>query len=93
MTSAEVQHQGNVICFFGGEYIGLVSVTCLCFYFGFGIYDCSVLMKKPQNLYPIPECTYGVKGMDCEIVVAVGVGQGHRCTIAIVYASKKEMKG
>ena len=59
---------------FGGEYIGPVSVTCLWFYFGFGIYDCSVHIKKPQNLYPILECTYGVKGVGCEIVVAVGVG-------------------
>ena len=49
-------------------------VICLCFCLGFSINDCNVHVKKPQNLYPIPECTYGVEGMDCEIVVAVGVG-------------------
>ena len=32
------------------------------------------IIKKPQNLYPIPECTYGVEGIGCEILVAVGVG-------------------
>ena len=53
---------------------GLVFVMRLCFCFSFGIYNCNVHIKKPQNLYPISECTYGVEGMDCEIVVAVGVG-------------------
>ena len=59
---------------FHGDYTGPVSMTCLCFRFGFNIYGCCAHVKKPRNLYPIPECTYGVKGMDCEIVVAVDVG-------------------
>ena len=64
-----------MICCFGydcGE--GPVSVTCLCFCLGFDIMIVVHIIKKPRNLYPIPECTYGVEGMDCEIVVAVGVG-------------------
>ena len=66
---------------------GLVFVMRLCFCFSFGVYNCNVHIKKPQNLYPISECTYGVEGIGCEIVVAMGVGQGHQCTIAIICAS------
>ena len=49
-------------------------VICLCFCLDSSIYNCSVHIQKPRNLYPIPECTYGVEGIGCEIVVAVGVG-------------------
>ena len=49
-------------------------MICLCFYFSFGIMIAVYAFKKPRNLYPISEYTYGVEGMDCEIVVAVGVG-------------------
>ena len=50
-------------------------MICLCFCLWFWhIVIAMYMFKKPQNLYPIPECTYGVEGMDCEIVVAVGVG-------------------
>ena len=49
-------------------------VICLCFCLSYGINDCNVHIKKPQNLYPILECTYGVRGMGYEIVVAVDVG-------------------
>ena len=48
-------------------------VICLCFCISFGIMIAVYIFKKPRNLYPIPECTYRVEGMDCEIVVAVGV--------------------
>ena len=50
-----------------------MSMTCLCFCLGFGIMIAMYILKKPKNLYPILECTYGIEGMDCEIVVAVGV--------------------
>ena len=49
-------------------------MTCLCFCLGFGIMIAMYIFKKPRNLYPISEGTYGVMGMGCEIVVAVGVG-------------------
>ena len=42
--------------------------------YDFGIMIARYIIKKPRNLYPIPECTYGVEGIGCEIVVAVGVG-------------------
>ena len=51
-----------------------VFVICLCFCLDFSIYNCSVQIQKPRKLYTIPECTYGVEGIGCEIVVAVGVG-------------------
>ena len=53
---------------------GPVSMTCLCFCLGFGIMIAMYIFKKSQNLYPIPECTYGAMGMVCEIAVAMGVG-------------------
>ena len=53
---------------------GPMSLTCLCFCLGFGIMIARYIIKKPRNLYAIPECTYGVEGIGCEIVVAVGVG-------------------
>ena len=49
-------------------------VISLCFCISFGIMIAVYIFKKPRNLYPIPKCTYRVEGMDCEIVVAVGVG-------------------
>ena len=49
-------------------------VICLCFCLGFGIMIAMSIFKNPLNLYPIPECIYGVEGIGCEIVVAVGVG-------------------
>ena len=53
---------------------GPVSMTYLCFSLGFGIMIVEYIIKKPRNLYPILECTYGVEGIGCEIVVIVGVG-------------------
>ena len=44
------------------------------FLLSFGIMIALYIIKKPQNQCPILECTYGVEGIGCEIVVVVGVG-------------------
>ena len=59
---------------FNGDCGGPMFVIYLYFCLDFSMNVCSVHIKKPQNLYAIVECTYGVESIGCEILVAAGVG-------------------
>ena len=48
--------------------------------------------RKKNRSFPFPFFTFPswhISSMDCEIVVIVGIGQGHQCAGAIVCANEK----